>query len=451
MAQPTITGVTLNAGSGGSDLAVDVVDSKLWQAILVGYSTGDGTANIVMADTGLPVVAATSATWVLGAGTAEIGKLAAGTATIGAVTGTGTLAVQVDGAALTALQLIDNIVSTVDGAAGATPTGVAALAIRDDALSALTPVEGDFVGLRTDANGALWIIPSGTVTVNGSGVTQPVSGTFWQGTQPISAATLPLPSGASTSANQSTGNTSLASAVTALEILDNVVYVEDAVVPANPSGIPVMMQRDDALGGITPVENDWSHSFCSAKGALWVAVDGTVTIAAAGGTIAVTKSGTWTVQAQQNGSWSVTSTSTIAGGTATQTNPVRVALDSTAVFDDTTECVVKRKSGLAATGTTAMVAAVVDKKIRILALFLKATSATVTNVYVATATDTDVFGDATNPIPLAVDADGDNDSGFVLPWNPGGWSETSTANEALNLVLSAAQDVIYAITWIEVD
>jgi hypothetical protein len=39
----------------------------------------------------------------------------------------------------------------------------------------------------------------------------PVSGTFYQATQPVSAAALPLPSGASTSANQSTGNTSLAS------------------------------------------------------------------------------------------------------------------------------------------------------------------------------------------------------------------------------------------------
>jgi hypothetical protein len=38
----------------------------------------------------------------------------------------------------------------------------------------------------------------------------PVSGTFWQATQPISASSLPLPTGAATSANQTTGNTSLA-------------------------------------------------------------------------------------------------------------------------------------------------------------------------------------------------------------------------------------------------
>lgn len=39
----------------------------------------------------------------------------------------------------------------------------------------------------------------------------PVSGTFFQATQPISAASLPLPSGAATSANQTTANSSLSS------------------------------------------------------------------------------------------------------------------------------------------------------------------------------------------------------------------------------------------------
>lgn len=45
----------------------------------------------------------------------------------------------------------------VDTALGATPTGSVILAKRDDALSALTPIEGDAVELRTDANGALWV------------------------------------------------------------------------------------------------------------------------------------------------------------------------------------------------------------------------------------------------------------------------------------------------------
>lgn len=45
----------------------------------------------------------------------------------------------------------------IDTAAGATDTGVAFLAVRDDALSTLTPVEGDYVPLRTTSTGALWV------------------------------------------------------------------------------------------------------------------------------------------------------------------------------------------------------------------------------------------------------------------------------------------------------
>lgn len=41
---------------------------------------------------------------------------------------------------------------------------------------------------------------AGRLRIDGSGTTQPVSGTFWQATQPISAASLPLPTGATTNA-----------------------------------------------------------------------------------------------------------------------------------------------------------------------------------------------------------------------------------------------------------
>ena len=54
----------------------------------------------------------------------------------------------------------------VDTALGSTPTGTLGVAIRDDALSALTPIEGDAIGFRVDANGALWVIPSGTTVVS---------------------------------------------------------------------------------------------------------------------------------------------------------------------------------------------------------------------------------------------------------------------------------------------
>lgn len=93
--------------------------------------------------------------------------------------------------------------------------GIAAMVVRDDALTTLTPVDGDYTNLRVTSTGALWTQVTGTVTVDGSGVTQP-----------ISAASLPLPTGASTSALQTTGNTSLstiAGAVTGTEMQVDVV------------------------------------------------------------------------------------------------------------------------------------------------------------------------------------------------------------------------------------
>lgn len=68
-----------------------------------------------------------------------------------------------------------NLGKAIDTATGVTDTGVLTLATRDDALSTLTPAEGDNVQLRTDSTGALWTKISGTVTVDGSGVTQPIS------------------------------------------------------------------------------------------------------------------------------------------------------------------------------------------------------------------------------------------------------------------------------------
>jgi hypothetical protein len=57
-----------------------------------------------------------------------------------------------------------NLGKAIDSAAGATDTGVAALVVRDDALTTLTPADGDYVPLRTDSTGALWV----TLTAGGN-------------------------------------------------------------------------------------------------------------------------------------------------------------------------------------------------------------------------------------------------------------------------------------------
>jgi hypothetical protein len=132
------------------------------------------------------------------------------------------------GASTSALQTTGNTsLSSIDGklpalSSGRVPvdiTGSAAVTgpLTDTQLRATAvPVSGTFWQATQPISGSVSI--SGTSTVTGPltdtqlrATAVPVSGTFWQATQPVSAASLPLPSGAATSAAQTTTNTSLSS------------------------------------------------------------------------------------------------------------------------------------------------------------------------------------------------------------------------------------------------
>jgi len=93
------------------------------------------------------------------------------------------------------------------------------IVLTSSQLSTLTPLSS-ITATQTTGTNLHTVVDSGTITANAgtgtfavdaSGHTVPVSGTFWQATQPISAASLPLPTGAATSANQSTIITALGS------------------------------------------------------------------------------------------------------------------------------------------------------------------------------------------------------------------------------------------------
>jgi len=97
-----------------------------------------------------------------------------------AVTNAGTFAVQVDGSALTALQLIDNIVSVEDAVAGNAFSGVAILAVRQDSQSDLC-ADGDFCPFTINGDGELRVTVGG-----GTGGTALADGaTFTPGTTNI--------------------------------------------------------------------------------------------------------------------------------------------------------------------------------------------------------------------------------------------------------------------------
>lgn len=98
---------------------------------------------------------------------------------------------------------INNVTGTVS-----LPTG-AATAAKQPALGTAGTASSNVITIQGIAS----MVP---LLTNGSGFTQPVSGTFWQATQPISATSLPLPTGASTDTLQAAGNASLSTLATNL-------------------------------------------------------------------------------------------------------------------------------------------------------------------------------------------------------------------------------------------
>jgi hypothetical protein len=116
--------------------------------------TGTLAATVSGTEVQVDVVAA------LPAGTNAIGKLAANS---GVDIGDVDVTSLVPGTSATSLG------KAVDSVAQATDTGVAALFIRDDALSTITPADGDYAPGRVDSTGAQWVaVASGSVTASGS-------------------------------------------------------------------------------------------------------------------------------------------------------------------------------------------------------------------------------------------------------------------------------------------
>ena len=83
-------------------------------------------------------------------------------------------------------------------------------ALRVDGSGATQPISGTITANQGGApwsmkpDGTTWAMTSTSANVNVTNGSIAVTGTFWQATQPVSAASLPLPTGAATSANQPT-------------------------------------------------------------------------------------------------------------------------------------------------------------------------------------------------------------------------------------------------------
>jgi hypothetical protein len=106
-----------------------------------------------------------------------------------------------------------NLGKAEDAVHGSGDTGVMSLAVRNDTLAALAGTDGDYAPFQVDADGALYV-----AIASGAGGTE---------------------------------------------------YSEDAATPATIVGTATMMERDDALTAVTPIEGDWISFRGTAEGALW--------------------------------------------------------------------------------------------------------------------------------------------------------------------------------------
>lgn len=263
--------ITLNAGTGGSTLATEQnasAPNENYQIIEVASGAGGAFANrLTVTAAGAAKIDASGTTIQANAGTnlntsalaLESGNLASLLARLPAVAA---LADATANPSLSALQsyLMGYNGTTWDRLKSSTANGLQVDVTRIQGSVAVT--------------GTFWQATqpvSGTVSVSNFPASQAVTGTFWQATQPVSAASLPLPSGAATSAKQ------------------------PALGTAGTASADVLTVQ--GIASMTALKVDGSAVTQPVSGTFWQATQ-PVSLASTTitGTVAVTESGTWTVQ-----------------------------------------------------------------------------------------------------------------------------------------------------------
>lgn len=278
----------------------------------------------------------------------------------------------------------------------------------------------------------------GTATATGNGTAN--AGTqrvVIASNQTAFAVTPSLPTGASTSALQTTGNTSLAAIEASAAILDDWdesdrakvnPIVGQAGVAAGAGAVGATVQRttlasDDPAVVALQIMDDWDES----DRAKVNPIVGQAGVAGGSGTVGATTQ-------------RVTLATDVALPAGTNLlGRVSASNETSAIYNGTTALTPKfAVISAASSGDNTLVAAVASNHIRVVALNLVSSGA------VSVRFESGAGGTAlTGVMPLIAS------SGFTLPYNPVGWFETGV-NTLLNLELSAATGVYGFLTYIEV-
>lgn len=140
---------------------------------------------------------------------------------------------------------------TIDAASLPLPTG-ASTAAKQPALGTAGTASTDVITVQG-------IAAMTALKVDGSGVTQPVSGTFWQATQPVSGTV--AVTGVATAAKQDTAQTTL-------DTLAGAVRAEDAASADGHTGIPALAVRKATPANTSGLDGDYENLQINA-GRLW--------------------------------------------------------------------------------------------------------------------------------------------------------------------------------------
>lgn len=248
-----------------------------------------------------------------------------------------------------------------------------------------------------------------------------VSGTEYQ----VDVVTSALPTGAATAARQDTGNTALAAIQAAVEALEpsplTDAELRASAVPVSAASLPLPTGAATAANQTTG--NTSLATLAGAVAGTEVQVDVVAALPAGNNNI---------------GDVDVASLPALAAGT-NLIGRVSASPETGTVYDGTTAITPKFAAIAAAgNGDNTLVAAVVGKKIRVLAA-----------VGIAAGTVTARFESGAGGSALTGQMALVANMGFVLPFNPAGWFETAS-NTLLNLELSAGVSVAGALTYVEV-
>ena len=222
-------------------------------------------------------------------------------------------------------------------------------ALRVDGSGATQPISGTITANQGGApwsmkpDGTTWAMTSTSANVNVTNGSIAVTGTFWQATQPVSAASLPLPTGAATSANQPT-NAAAASTTSgqtgnlAMGAVSTAAPSYTTATSNNLSLTTVGALRVDGSAVTQPVSGTFWQTTQPISGTVTANQGGTWNITNVSGTVSLPTGASTSANQPSNaaqGSTSSGQTGTLAMGAVTTGNPTYVTAQTSPLSLDT--------------------------------------------------------------------------------------------------------------------